>query len=284
MTTQQTTASPQLTALAPEVFHVASVRRETADVFTMDIALPQGRTFSFLPGQFNMLYAFGAGESAISISGPPQEAGRLTHTIREVGGVTRALGRLRAGSALGVRGPYGRPWPIAEERGRNITVVAGGLGLAPVRPILYHVLANREDYGRVSLVYGTRTPEDILFSRELQEWRARYDLEVELTVDRAGRSWRGHVGVVTTLIGRALEDAPNTSAFVCGPEIMMRFAADELLRHGVLEERLFVSLERNMHCAVGLCGHCQMGGDFICKDGPVFSHDQVRSRMEVREL
>ena len=272
------------TALVPEVFRVRAARRETQDVFSFELTAPGGRAFPFLPGQFNMLYTFGAGESAISISGAPNRPDVLTHTIREVGPVTKALGKLRVGEAVGVRGPYGKPWPIADREGGDVVILAGGLGIAPLRPVIYHVLANREAYDRVSIIYGARSPEDIVFGRELSEWRGRLDLTVDVTVDRAPRSWRGHVGVVTSLIGNAVPSGENTSAYLCGPEIMMRFAADALLGRGVPEQRVFLSLERNMHCAVGLCGHCQLGGDFICRDGPVFSHDQIRSRMEVREL
>lgn len=272
------------TALAPEVFRIRGTRSETSDVFSFDLVAPDGRPFRFLPGQFNMLYTFGAGESAISISGPPDRPDLLTHTIREVGPVTKALGRLRPGDAVGVRGPYGTPWPIAEQNGGDVVILAGGLGIAPLRPVIYHVLSNREAYGNVSIIYGSRTPDDIVFSRELAEWRGRYDLQVAVTVDRAPRTWRGHVGVVTTLVERNVPSPETATAYLCGPEIMMRFAADELLHRGISAEKIYLSLERNMHCAVGLCGHCQLGSDFICRDGPVFSHDRIRTRMEVREL
>jgi NAD(P)H-flavin reductase len=238
----------------------------------------------FSPGQFNMLYVFGIGEVPISISGDPSAPSQLTHTTRAVGTVTRAMRKVKAGEVIGVRGPFGAGWPIAEAKGRDVVLVAGGLGLAPLRPALYHVLTHRADYGRVILLYGTRTPQDVLFRPELRRWEKRRDLEVHVTVDRAVGEWRGNVGVVTTLISRAPLNTKNTVAFVCGPEVMMRFTVLELRRRGVPTERIYLSLERNMRCAVGFCGHCQYGPTFICKDGPVFCHNRVKPFLNIREL
>jgi NAD(P)H-flavin reductase len=166
-----------------------------------------------------------------------------------------------------------------------VVVVAGGIGLAPLRPVLLHLLAHRARYRRVALLYGTRTPLDIVYRRELERWRARFDVEVHVTVDHAlGEDWHGHVGVVTTLISRATFDSARTTAMVCGPEVMMRFALLELERRGVGTERIYLSMERNMKCAIGFCGHCQYGPDFVCKDGPVFRYDHVASRFGKAEL
>jgi NAD(P)H-flavin reductase len=256
--------------------------RETHDTFTLELDALHGPTFA--PGQFNMLYVFGVGEVPISMSGDPARPDRLLHTTREVGAVTRAMRRLRRGAMLGVRGPYGTPWPLDLAAGRDLVLVAGGIGLAPLRPLLYAVAARRSEFGNVVLLYGTRSPEDVLYQRELERWRVDARITVAVTVDRATRAWPGEVGVVTRLIARSPFDAAGALAFICGPEIMMRFAADALRRRGLDEERVFVSLERNMKCAVGFCGHCQLGPAFVCKDGPVFPYARVKRLLELREI
>jgi NAD(P)H-flavin reductase len=271
--------------MLPAPWRVERVRKETADTFTLALApVEPAPPLGFAAGQFNMLYVFGVGEVAISISGDPLAPSPLTHTTRAVGLVTRAMRKLKAGDTLGVRGPYGSPWPLTAAAGRDVVVVAGGIGLAPLRPVLYHLLARRGDFGKIILLYGTRTPQDILFRSELRRWSARNDMQVHVTVDRAEGRWRGNVGVVTTLIPHAAFDPSNTMAMLCGPEVMMRFTALELQRRGVAAERVFVSLERNMRCAIGFCGHCQFGPSFVCKDGPVFRYDQVKPLLNVREF
>ena len=271
--------------MLPDPHRVQRVRQETPDTFTLELEPEYGaRGFPFVPGQFNMLYAFGVGEVPISISGDPTKAEVLVHTTREVGLVTRAMRKLKPGDTLGVRGPFGAGWPVAQARGSDVVIVAGGIGLAPLRPALYQILAARKYYGKVVLLYGTRAPGDILFRRELQQWHARFDLEVHVTVDRAMGSWRGNVGVVTTLIPRAPFDPHSTVAMVCGPEVMMLFTVQELERRGVALENIYVSMERNMKCAVGFCGHCQYGPTFICKDGPVFRFDRIQPLFSIREI
>lgn len=269
--------------MAPRPCRVRRVVRETHDTFTLDLD-PGDDGRGFAPGQFNMLYVFGVGEVPISVSGDPADLRRLLHTTREVGVVTRAMGRLRRGGSIGVRGPYGQPWPLEPAAGRDIVVVAGGIGLAPLRSALYEIVARRRDFGNVVLLYGARSPEDILFRRDLDRWQASAGVVVSITVDHAIGAWPGHVGVVPTLIQRAPFDAGNAVALVCGPELMMRFTADALRQRGVAAERVFVSLERNMKCAVGFCGHCQFGPSFVCKDGPVFAYDRVERLMELREI
>lgn len=290
--------------LAPVPARVVSTWRETADVFSFELEPPRpggapGPSYAFLPGQFNMLWAFGVGEAAISVSGDPADRDRIVHTIREVGSVTRALARLRPGDEVGLRGPFGRPWPLdlgdaASELDEaaaalgpgelDLVLVAGGLGLAPLRPCLYHALANRARYRRVVVLVGARGAAELPFAAELAALERRPELELSVTVDRADPSWRGHVGVVTSLFARARLDPARTLALVCGPEVMMRFAARDLARLGVPEARIFVSMERNMKCAVGFCGHCQWGAAFVCKDGPVFRYDRVGPLLTVREL
>lgn len=267
-----------LDPMRPEPFEIQRVIRESYDTFTVELA-PRDpySTFDFAPGQFNMLYAFGVGEIPISISGDPSHPERLVHTTRAVGTVTNAMSNLKVGDVIGVRGPFGNEWPVNLATGHDVVLVAGGIGLAPLRPALYQVLRHRERYGKVVLLYGTRSPEDILFRSELERWRSRFDLEVHITVDYADSKWHSNVGVVTKLIPKAPFDPLHTVAMVCGPEVMMRFTAIELQKRGVSNDNIFVSMERNMKCAVGFCGHCQFGPVFICKDGPIFTYQQVQS-------
>ncbi len=269
--------------MVPAVVRVARVRRELADVWTLEID-PGAGGFAFAPGQFNMLYAFGVGEAAISISGDPARPERLVHTVRSVGKVSAALARLKPGDQLGVRGPFGRGWPAEEMYGADVVIVAGGLGLAPLRPSLYRLLATRNRYGRVMLLSGARGPAEILFRKELEHWRTRLDIDVEVTVDHAGADWHGNVGVVTTLIANAGFEPTSTAALVCGPEIMMRVAAVELERRGVAADAVYLSMERNMKCAIGHCGHCQFGRDFVCRDGPVATHARLGPLLTMREI
>jgi len=262
--------------MIPVWYGIERLKRETHDTFTLGLAPANGTgVASFSPGQFNMLYVFGVGEVPISISSDPENCPALEHTTRMVGAVTKAMGALKRGDLIGVRGPFGTPWPVAEEAGRDFLIVAGGIGLAPLRPALYALMKQREKYRKIVLLYGARTPEDILYRHELERWRGKFDLEIQVTVDRGASGWRGNVGVVTTLVGRSPFDPSNTVALVCGPEVMMRFAVMELQKRGVAPQRIFLSMERNMKCAIGFCGHCQYGPAFICKDGPVFRFDRI---------
>ena len=231
-----------------------------------------------------MLYAFGVGEVPISISGDPAQPKLLVHTIRAVGAVTRALQKLGKGDVVGVRGPYGRPWPVDHAQGHDLVIVAGGIGLAPLRPAIDHVLQHRALYGRVVLLCGARTPKDVLFEKELRAWRGRFDVDVAVTVDRATSEWQGAVGVVTKLIDRSPFDPQSTMAFVCGPEVMIRFTAIAFAARGVEGSSIYVSMERNMKCGVGLCGHCQFGPHFVCVDGPVFRYDETLPFFGLREV
>jgi len=270
--------------MLPRPFRIGRVRRETHDTFTLEMKPTEKAGFPFKAGQFNMLYVYGVGEVAISISGDPAKTDTLVHTTRGVGAVTKAMQKLEPGGTVGVRGPFGSSWPLEEVYGNDILFVAGGIGLAPLRPAMYRVLANREKFGRVVLLYGTRTPQDMLYSAELKRWGGKFDLEVYVTVDRATGNWRGNVGVVTALIRRAPFDPLNTTAMVCGPEVMMRYTVQELEGRGVRPKDVYLSMERNMKCAIGLCGHCQWGPKFICKDGPVFRYDSVRDLFNAWEV
>ena len=240
------------------------------------------KTYSFLPGQFNMLYLPGYGEAAISISSDAADRSRFGHTIRFVGNVTNAISRLKVGDEMGIRGPFGTPWPMDEIEGHDITIASGGIGLAPLRPAIYHILNNRERYGQIHILYGSRTPADLLYTNEYEEWE-KQDVHVVTTVDRADDTWKGSVGVVPMLFYRYRMDAPNSVVLTCGPEIMIRFVLFEGLARRVPPDHLYVSLERNMKCGQGSCGHCQLGPHFICKDGPVFRFDQLEDFFNVEE-
>ena len=284
------TATPPSAGQAPAVpsfYRVASRREDTGDTVTVELTEPDGPVPAFAPGQFAMLTALGVGEVPISVSGlGDSEGGRarlLQHTLRAVGAVTRALHAAPPGSLIGVRGPFGTSWDVASAAGRDIVIVAGGIGLAPLRPVVLTALADRSRYGRIVLLVGARTPGDLLYIDELERWR-RDGVEVVITVDRADSGWSGEVGVVTTLIEPAGLAPDNSVAFVCGPDVMMRFTADALAARGIPVNRIRVSLERNMRCGVGWCGHCQLGPLLVCRDGPVVGYDRAAALMRVREL
>ena len=267
--------------MLPRRYRIRRIRRENPDTFTMELeASDPTDSASFAPGQFNMLYVFGVGEAPISICAKTRNG--LAHTTRTVGTVTKAMSNLRRGDVLGVRCPFGSCWPLREAAGRDIVMVAGGIGLAPLRAAMEYFLGRGQDR-RVTLIYGIRTAEDMLYRRELQRLCDR-GLQLYTTVNRATGNWRGNVGVVTALIPRVPFDPLNCVAMVCGPELMMRFSMEELIKRGVPEQRIFLSLERNMKCAIGFCGHCQFGPEFICKDGPVFRCDRIRRWLKIEEL
>lgn len=269
--------------MLPVPHRVEARRQELEDAVTLELrAEHEPGIVQCLPGQFNMLYAFGVGEIPISASGDPR-AGRLVHTTRAVGRVSEAICKLQVGAMLGVRGPFGTSWPLEAMRGKDVVIVAGGIGLAPLRPAIFHVVHAMKDHGRVSIVIGARQPEHLLFTRDYDVWREA-GAKVLVTVDTADNGWNGSVGVVTELIPQAEFDASKMVALVCGPEIMMRFAVQKLQRAGVNACDVFITMERNMKCAVGLCGHCQYGPDFICKDGPVFPLSRVEERFFVPEI
>jgi len=271
--------------MLPQPYVVQRVDKETPDTFSLTVDPQDGvDDVAFKPGQFSMLWVFGVGELPISISGDPAQRGRLVYTVRSVGKATNALVSRKAGDGIGVRGPFGVGWPLEVARGRDVIVVAGGIGLAPLRPIIYEVLQNREQYGRLVLLYGTRSPRDVLYRKELAVWARQPETQVLTSVDYGGLSWHGHVGVVTTLFKYARLHPSRSVAMICGPEIMMRFVTRELEMQGLKREDIYVSMERNMKCGVGLCGHCQYGRYFICKDGPVFPYERIRLLLDKYEL
>ena len=275
---------PGAVPLAPLPYRVREAIVETPNTTTLVIEPRSTQRIRLpRPGQFVMLYAYGIGESPIGVSGGSAE-GQLVHTIRSAGRVTDALTHLTPADGVGVRGPYGRGWPFREARGRDVLIVAGGLGLPPLRPLIYEILGDRDGYGRLEIIFGARTPKDIVYYGEVQRWRQRGDLRLQVTVDAAGRDWYGDVGVVTTRLPDARFDPARTTAFLCGPEIMMRLTAQALIARGVAPGAIWLSMERNMKCAIGLCGHCQFGPSFVCRDGPVLCYRDVEPFLTVREV
>ncbi|MDR3440894.1 FAD/NAD(P)-binding protein [Telmatospirillum sp.] len=270
--------------MIPRLFRIVKVKKEVRGVFTWHLVPVDGGDFSYRPGQFNMLYAFGAGEVAISISGDCRDKDKIVHTIRMAGSVTKIMSQLPVGATVGVRGPFGRPWPIEPLYGADLLFVTGTIGLAPLRPLIYEVLHQRDKFGKVVICYGSRGTEDILFEDELHQWRGRFDTNVHVTVHSAPSGYRGRVGSVAAAVRAASIEGANTQAFVCRSETMTKPAVDALRARGITSDRIWVTLERNMKCGVGLCGHCQFGPTFMCKDGPVYRFDQIEHLFEIREL
>ncbi len=268
----------------PAPWVVRATWEEIPGTRSIDVCPADGAMPEFEPGQFNMLYVPGIGDIPISISGYAEDRKGLIHTIRSVGAVSSALCALQQGDWLGVRGPLGTGWPVQLAKDRDVVVIAGGLGLAPVRPAIQSAIANSDGATKTVVFYGARTPSSVLFREDLFHWAVSGDADVRTTVDRDEPGWRGNVGVVTSVLGRAEFDAETAIAFVCGPEVMMRFVVFDLLSRGISGDRIFLSLERNMHCGIGLCGHCQLGPKFICTDGPVFAYSEISELLTVREL
>jgi NAD(P)H-flavin reductase len=283
--------APQTITITPEPMIpfpavITDIKEEAPSVTTYtlefeDTAVRQ--SFTFQPGQFNMLYLPGIGEAAISISSDTEQPEALMHTIREAGNVTQAIARLDVGDVIGVRGPYGSSWPLAHARGLDVIIVAGGIGLPPLRPAIYHIMRHRQEYGQVTVLVGAREPADLIFPDEYDAWREQ-GIEVLPTVDRADDSWEGRVGVVPMLFYSLRPDARKTMILTCGPEIMMRFVVYEALARRIPKERIYLSLERNMKCAIGFCGRCQFGPTFLCKEGPTLSYNQIEPFFSVEEF
>jgi NAD(P)H-flavin reductase len=271
--------------MLPRSYVVKQVEKETPDTFSL-VLHPHRHSngTAFLPGQFSMVSVFGVGELPISISGDPSQQKNLVYTVRSVGKATHALVSRKLGMEVGIRGPFGRGWPLDRARGKDVVIIAGGIGLAPLRPVIYQVLQNRELYGRVVVMYGARSPREVLYRRELKSWGRQRDTQFLTTVDYGGLNWHGHVGVVTTLFKYARLQPSRSVAMICGPEIMMRFVTRDLEAQGMRRKDIYVSMERNMKCGVGFCGHCQYGPHFICKDGPVFCYEHIRPLLDKYEL
>jgi NAD(P)H-flavin reductase len=266
----------------PREAEVVARSQESADTFSLQLRLTDGQPYDFAPGQFNMLYLHGCGEVPISIVADDAADGTLTHTVRALGRITNGLAALQVGDRIGLRGPYGRGWPMREAVGRDVVVVTGGLGCAPSVSIIHHILEHRADYGHLSILQGVKHTDDLIWRAQYDDWAAREDVNVLLAADVATPGWHGHVGLVTALFERLDITPGRTIAMLCGPEMMMRAAADGLHRMGVAAEAIYLSMERNMQCALGHCGHCQIAEHFVCRDGPVFCWPEVRSLLGQR--
>ncbi|OBH89894.1 FAD/NAD(P)-binding protein [Mycobacterium scrofulaceum] len=284
MTDAAAVAAPS-SVMAPNPYRVRSRVVESPDSATLCLE-PLGEVLRTpQPGEFMMLYAFGVGEAAISISGDPTVTdGSITHTIRAVGAVSRALHDAHPGTIIGVRGPFGTTWGLAEAIGRDLVMVAGGVGLCPLRPAILGALADRSRYGKLTLVVGARSQADFVFAAQLEKWAQDPQIELHLIVDAKTPGWDGEVGLVTEPLGRLAVEPDRTTAFLCGPEPMLRFGAEALLAKGVAAKDIRVSLERNMQCGAGLCGHCQLGPLLLCRDGPVVGYDVAGPLLRVKEL
>jgi NAD(P)H-flavin reductase len=274
-------------AWMPLPARIVSVEHENFNTHTYKLQLTDSdarKAYRWAPGQFNMLYIPGIGEAAISISSDSEQPHTLDHTIRTVGYFTRGMQRMGEGGLVGLRGPFGRPWPIRECEGRDVVLLGGGIGLAPLRPVIYWILNHRQRYGRVMLLYGCRSPEDRVYAHELEQWADDGRIDVLVTVDNATGNWAGLVGVVTNLLRRVKVNAERASVMVCGPRILNRVAAWSFLQLHVSADHVHVSLERNMNCGFGRCGHCQYGSRFVCTDGPVFRFSEIADIFAKEEI
>lgn len=269
----------------PHVAEVVERRAESPTIFTLRLRFQQPevhQAYRFMPGQFNMLYLHGVGEVPISIVSDPQDEHVYDHTIRIVGRVTRGLSKLQAGDTLGVRGPYGRGWPLVEAEGKDIIIATGGLGCAPVVSVINYVIRRRERYGRLVIMQGVKHAADLIWRQRYDEWKKLPDTQVLLTADQGGPGWPFRVGNIPVLFDEAHIVPERSLVMMCGPEGMMRAVIDDMLRRGLQEEALWLSMERNMHCGVGRCGHCQFGGKFVCQDGPVFNYPEIKPLLGVK--
>lgn len=281
----ETATVPRGHTMAPVPYRVIGRVAENRDSATLRLAPVAEVLPTPAPGEFMMMYAFGIGEVAISVSGVPEAPdATITHTIRAVGAVSRKLHDAETGTVIGLRGPFGTSWGVPDAAGRDLVIVAGGVGLAPLRPVLLAALRDRHRFGRVTLIAGARSREDFLFTAELDDWARRDDIDVHLTVDVPVQGWPGEVGFVTAPLRRLPLRPDVTTAFLCGPEVMMRNGAAELIRKGMVRNDIRVSLERNMQCGVGWCGHCQLGPLLLCRDGPVVGYDVAEPLLRIREL
>lgn len=257
--------------------------QESPTIFTLQLRLSDAAAqaaYRFAPGQFNMLYLHGVGEVAISIMSDPEDRSGIGHTIRAVGRVTQGLAALKPGDSIGLRGPFGRGWPLQEMEGRDVVLVTGGLGCAPVVSVIHYVLKRRQRYGKLVIIQGVKHADDLIWRDQYTRWTTLPDTQVLLAANECAALWPWHIGCVTELFGRARFNPEHAVVMMCGPEGMMRAAAENALQYGLPESSLYLSMERNMQCAVGRCGHCQLGGAFVCRDGPVFNWGEVKFLLE----
>lgn len=263
----------------PKPARIVSRTQENGTIFTLRLRFVDAcdqEAYSFVPGQFNMLYLFGIGEIPISIVSDPHDTDVIDHTIRAVGRVTEGFAKLKPGDVIGIRGPYGRGWPLSRATMKDVIVLTGGLGCAPVVSVIHYVRKRRPQFGRLVVMQGVKHSDDLIWREQYEQWASEDNTQVLLACDTGGETGPWHKGLVTKLIDHAQFDAKNCTVMMCGPDIMMRGGATALVQHNVDEENIWLSTERNMQCGIGLCGHCQMGPYFSCKDGPVFCYHEIR--------
>jgi len=270
--------------MVPRPMRIESVTDETYNVRTFRLRPTNGTKVEYSPGQFNMLYVFGVGEVPVTASSDPYQNEYLDHTVRAVGSVTNVMFTLKGGDHIMIRGPFGTTWPMEEMKGKDVMVVGGGIGLNPLKSVIIGVAKRRSDYGKLYVLHGARTPQDLLFTRDYDAWSKIPDSEFLLTVDTGDDAWKGNVGVVTTLFDKFEFDRSNTVALICGPEVMMYFTVNELTKRGFPTGGLYLSMERHMRCGLGFCGHCQTGPFFVCKDGPVFAYEKISKFFAVKQI
>lgn len=271
----------------PQTAEILSRIQESPTIFTLRLQLAtqeKQQQYIFAPGQFNMVYLYGVGEIPISIVSDPYDETVLDHTIRAVGRVTRGLSNLQVGDSVGIRGPFGRGWPLELASGKDVLIVTGGLGCAPVVSVINYILRRREQYGRMTIVQGVKHADDLIWRERYEQWMALKDVDVHMAADVGSKAWPWHVGRVTQLCDRIDLDAQNTIVMMCGPEPMILASMDCLFSHGVQESAVWLSMERNMHCGVAQCGHCQLGDKFLCRQGPVFNYPEVKNLLSVKNL
>ncbi|KGP63352.1 Ni/Fe hydrogenase subunit gamma [Legionella norrlandica] len=269
----------------PKEVEIVKRTQESSSIFTLHLRITdeeQHKQFQFYPGQFNMLYLYGVGEVAISIVSDPRRKATLSHTIRAVGRVTKAMQQLQVGDRLGMRGPFGVGWPLEKVKGKDVIVLTGGLGCAPSVSIINYVIRRRNHYGKLSILQGVKHSEDFIFRKQYAQWQKSPHTEVYIAADQAGPKWPWSVGYVTDMIDNITIQPENSVVMMCGPEMMMNTAVKVFTEKGIPESNIYLSMERNMECGIGHCGHCQYGGLFVCKDGPVFAYTQVKELFKVR--
>ncbi len=269
----------------PQVARIVERKQESDSIFTLRLAFEDPavqRAYRFEPGQFNMVYLFGVGEVPISIVSDPEDDAMFDHTIRIVGRVTEGLAKLQPGARVGIRGPFGRGWPMTEARGRDVLVITGGLGCAPVVSVIHYVTRRRNRFGKLTIIQGVKHSQDLIYREHYEAWAQAPNTEVLIAANASSGHWPWHVGPVTELIERAGIDPARTVTMMCGPEGMMIAAAKILRGRGMVESDIHFSTERNMQCAVGHCGHCQFGGRFVCRNGPVFNYAEIKALLGIR--
>ncbi|MBI5782761.1 MAG: FAD/NAD(P)-binding protein [Gammaproteobacteria bacterium] len=285
MSSESSFRTPHSALRIPSEIEVVERVQESPTIFTLRLRFTdpaQHADFRFEPGQFNMLYLYGVGEVAISIVSDPEDEMLFDHTIRVVGRVTRGLAQLKAGDRLGVRGPYGRGWPLKQAKNRDVMIITGGLGCAPVVSVINYVIRRRDQFRRLAIMQGVKHSDDLIWRKQYAHWGKQPDTQVLVAANEGATLWPWHVGNVTELFDRVEFDAARAIVMMCGPEGMMEAAMRQLLHRGVEPDNVYLSMERSMNCAVGLCGHCQYGGKYVCKDGPVFRYSDVKPLFGIR--